>query len=136
MLIYEKENKLNINFDNSTEAEPDVVISKEDGQVNIEAGGEPVGGGSAILHLTFTKDRTTKVISCSKTIAEIKSAYDNNTPVDAIYQGSMYYFGSVPASTSCQFVHISGTGTPGSLTPVIKQLSGSVGETGDIWSES
>lgn len=31
MIIYEKENKLNINFDNSAEAEPDVVISKEDG---------------------------------------------------------------------------------------------------------
>lgn len=47
MIIYEKENKLNINFDNSTEAQPDVEISKEDGQVVIEAGGQPIGGSSS-----------------------------------------------------------------------------------------
>lgn len=51
MIIYEKENKLNINFDNSIEAEPDVVISKEDEQVNIEAGGQPIGGGANVLTL-------------------------------------------------------------------------------------
>lgn len=51
MLIYEKDNKLNINFDNSIEAQPDVQLSKEDGKVNIEAGGEPVGGGNLYLDL-------------------------------------------------------------------------------------
>lgn len=74
MIIYEKENKLNISFDNSTEAEPDVVISKEDGQVNIEAGGQPIGGDGGALVVHFEYDSSTDGYISDKTMKEIDDA--------------------------------------------------------------
>ncbi len=46
MLIYEKENKLNINFDNEVSGQPDLQISKEDGKTSVTIDGQPSGGGS------------------------------------------------------------------------------------------
>lgn len=87
MLIYEKNNKLNINFDNSTEAEPDVVISKEDGQVNIEAGGQPIGGGgSEPLVVTFSGTTDDGNAECDKTRGEIVSAFTSGKIVSVIYE--------------------------------------------------
>lgn len=40
MLIYEKDNKLNINFENSTEQQPDISIGKEDGKTEIMVDGQ------------------------------------------------------------------------------------------------
>lgn len=40
MLIYEKDNKLNINFENSTEEQPDISIGKEDGKTEIMVDGQ------------------------------------------------------------------------------------------------
>ena len=40
MLIYEKDNKLNINFENSTEKQPDISIGKEDGKTEIMVDGQ------------------------------------------------------------------------------------------------
>lgn len=39
MLIYEKDNKLNISFENKTE-NPDVVLGKEDGKTQILVDGQ------------------------------------------------------------------------------------------------
>ena len=90
MIIYEKENKLNINFDNSTEAEPDVVISKEDGQVVIEAGGEPIGGGSEPLVVTFSGTSEGGDAACDKTWAEISQAYNGGRTINAFYYDSQF----------------------------------------------
>lgn len=46
MLIYEKENKLNINFDNEVSEQPDLQISKEDGKTSVKIDGQESGGGS------------------------------------------------------------------------------------------
>ena len=82
MIIYEKENKLNINFDNSTEAEPDVAISKEDGQVNIEAGGQPIGGGgSEQFVVTFSGTTEGGNAECDKTLAEVVDAFASGKQV-------------------------------------------------------
>jgi hypothetical protein len=44
MLIYEKENKLNINFDNEVSEQPDLQISKEDGKTSVTIDGQESGG--------------------------------------------------------------------------------------------
>lgn len=88
MIIYEKENKLNINFDNSTEAQPDVVISKEDGQVNIEAGGQPIGGGSEPFVVTFSGTNDNHDAACDKTWEEISQAYNNGKIINVFYYDS------------------------------------------------
>jgi hypothetical protein len=45
MLIYEKNNKLNISFDNKVSENPDLQISKEDGKTQVLIDGQPGGGG-------------------------------------------------------------------------------------------
>ena len=45
MLIYEKNNKLNINFDNEISENPDLQIGKEDGKTEVLVDGQPSGGG-------------------------------------------------------------------------------------------
>ena len=49
MLIYEKNNKLNINFDNEVSEQPDLQISKEDGKTSVTIDGQS-GGGVAPCH--------------------------------------------------------------------------------------
>ena len=46
MLIYENNNKLNINFDNEVSENPDLEIGKEDGKTEVLIDGQPVSGGS------------------------------------------------------------------------------------------
>lgn len=46
MLIYKKNNKLNINFDNEVSEQPDLQISKEDGKTSVKIDGQESGGGS------------------------------------------------------------------------------------------
>lgn len=45
MLMYEKNNKLNINFDNEVSETPDLQISKEDGKTQVLIDDQSVGGG-------------------------------------------------------------------------------------------
>ena len=54
MLIYEKNNKLNINFDNEISENPDLQIGKEDGKTEVLIDGEPSGGGGGGLIVEFT----------------------------------------------------------------------------------
>lgn len=49
MLIYENNNKLNINFDNEVSENPDLQIGKEDGKTEVLINGQPVGGGSVLV---------------------------------------------------------------------------------------
>lgn len=44
MLIYKKNNKLNINFDNEVSEQPDLQISKEDGKTSVKIDGQESGG--------------------------------------------------------------------------------------------
>ena len=46
MLVYEKNNKLNINFDNEVSEQPDLQINKEDGKTSITVDGKPISSGS------------------------------------------------------------------------------------------
>lgn len=45
MLVYEKNNKLNINFDNEVSENPDLQINKEDGKTQVLIDGQPGGSG-------------------------------------------------------------------------------------------
>lgn len=51
MIIYEKEKKLNINFENSTEKQPDIVLEKKDGKTEII-----VNGNNNTLPKTTSED--------------------------------------------------------------------------------
>lgn len=59
MLIYEKNNKLNINFDNEISENPDLQIGKEDGKTEVLVDGQPSGGGGGSLLVTFENATTT-----------------------------------------------------------------------------
>lgn len=73
MLIYEKENKLNINFDNEVSEQPDLQISKEDGKTSVTIDGQPSGGGGGVFAVEFTSGQQYHLIA-DKTLKEI---YDN-----------------------------------------------------------
>lgn len=102
MLIYEKDNKLNINFENTVDGEPDVQIGKDEvkiGEATIsdsnvlpvpeegDSGKVPIvqsdgsyalgnagGGGSAPLVVTFSGTTTGGDAACDKTWAEVDAA--------------------------------------------------------------
>lgn len=103
MLIYEKNNKLNINFDNEVSEQPDLQISKEDGKTSVTIDGYqnssipvPVlpedvgkaiivnengdytlaeaGGGSGGLFV-ITIDESGETITSDKTAEEIVNAF-------------------------------------------------------------
>lgn len=69
MLVYEKNNKLNINFDNEVSEQPDLQISKEDGKTSVKIDGQESGGGSGGTLVVHNIDGT-----LDKTFAEIKQA--------------------------------------------------------------
>lgn len=48
MLIYEKENKLNINFENSVNETPDLQIGKDGDKTQILVDGQESGGGGGL----------------------------------------------------------------------------------------
>ena len=80
MLIYEKDNKLNINFENSVTENPDLQIGKSGDKTQILVDGQESGGGSEPLVVTFTDANPA---SCDKTWAEIKEAYDSGREIVA-----------------------------------------------------
>ena len=143
MIIYEKENKLNINFDNSIEAQPDVQLSKEDGQVNIEAGGQPVGGGSSggtVVEFEW-------VPASGSADPYFKSKVSASTVADAYKNGQsvVFYFPDDPAGRT----HSYGYGIYGGYTNLMSlyEKAGTTGEgfifeycrTGamnNVWNES
>ena len=74
MLIYEKDNKLNINFDNEVSEQPDLQISKEDGKTEVLIDGQPGSGGGGALVVHFTYNAQTGYIDADKTCKEILDA--------------------------------------------------------------
>ena len=78
MIIYEKDNKLNINFENNVEEQADLQISKSGDKTEVLIDGQPGGsgsGGSAPLVVTFSGTTDEGDASCDKTFEEIKAAY-------------------------------------------------------------
>lgn len=84
MLIYEKENKLNINFDNEVSEQPDLQISKEDGKTSVKIDGQESGGGSGggVMHVNATSGTS------DKTLGELLMAYDAGTTIIVSYVSS------------------------------------------------
>ena len=76
MLIYEKNNKLNINFDNEVSEQPDLQISKEDGKTSVKIDGQESGGGSGGALVIHSINGT-----LDKTFAEIKEAMSTSVIV-------------------------------------------------------
>jgi hypothetical protein len=83
MLIYEKNNKLNINFDNEVSEQPDLQISKEDGKTSVKIDGQESGG---VFMVTMTEVNGTW--TADKTIQEIIDAINNGKQVYAQTDGS------------------------------------------------
>jgi hypothetical protein len=89
MIVYEKNNKLNINFDNEVNENPDLQISKEDGKTQIlvdgqESGGVPVveaGDAGKVLSVSSSgtpvwDDRGPLLVTFSGTTADGNAACD------------------------------------------------------------
>lgn len=84
MLIYEKDNKLNINFENSVDGEPDLQIGKDGDKTKILVDGQESGGGSnAPLICTDTGG------TLDKTMGEIQAAFFSGRLVIR-YEGEGY----------------------------------------------
>ena len=76
MLIYEKDNKLNINFDNEVSEQPDLQIGKSGDKTQISVNGQSSGGGSFVIHVNeITTDNGTKY-ELDKTWQEISDAIE------------------------------------------------------------
>jgi hypothetical protein len=74
MLIYEKNNKLNINFDNEVSEQPDLQISKEDGKTQVLVDGQESGGGSSVELVKFTVLLPGNDVGCDHTPEQIREA--------------------------------------------------------------
>jgi hypothetical protein len=108
MLIYEKNNKLNINFDNEISENPDLQIGKEDGKTSVTIDGQPgeglppatsedVGksvivdenggyalgeaGGQGPLYITVHETGVPSTRACSVTVEDIKAANSAGRPI-------------------------------------------------------
>lgn len=103
MLIYEKDNKLNINFENNVEEQPDLQIGKSGDKTEVLIDGQPGSGGSSGggLKLLLTRVETGvpqavvdaaqayypdaaygyHYFSCNKTASEIQGAFDNGSAI-------------------------------------------------------
>lgn len=78
MLIYEKENKLNINFDNEVSEQPDLQISKEDGKTEVLIDGQPSGGSGGMVEpviVTLTRTSETAGTWSGATWEELTNAF-------------------------------------------------------------
>jgi hypothetical protein len=99
MLIYEKDNKLNINFENSVNESPDLQIGKSGDKTEVLIDGQPgggSGGGTLVCHLngeTGTLD---------KTWAEIKNAALNGLSVIVIADSIL------PGNGAVNYAYLSG----------------------------
>jgi hypothetical protein len=81
MLIYEKDNKLNINFENSVNESPDLQICKSGDKTEVLIDGQSGGGGSGggIMQVIATSGTS------DKTLGELLTAYDAGTTIIVSY---------------------------------------------------
>lgn len=123
MLVYEKDNKLNINFDNKVDNSPDLSIGKSGDKTQILVDGQPSGGGGGadlfIVTITVT-DGKPSTISADCTLAEINAAYDDGKIVvgKIVYGGTVidYVVGGRPFDrTRVNFTKVANINTVASL---------------------
>ncbi len=77
MLIYEKNNKLNINFDNEVSENPDLQIGKSGDKTEVLIDGQPGGSGSGVepVIVTLTQTSETDGTWSGATWEELVNAY-------------------------------------------------------------
>lgn len=77
MLIYEKDNKLNINFENTVDGEPDLQIGKDGDKTEVLIDGQPggSGGGAEPVIVTVTLTSETEGTWSGATWEELVNAY-------------------------------------------------------------
>ena len=103
MIVYEKENKLNINFENSVSETPDLQISKEDGKTSVTIDGQSGGGGvnPVIIEVTPTSD--TQGTWSGATWEELMTAFNKNVAgvkiANTVSCHNSYPFCRIPSST-------------------------------------
>ena len=87
MLIYEKDNKLNINFENNVEETPDLQISKSGDKTEVlidgQQGGGGSGGGTLVVNV-LTLDAETMQCTVDKTVQEVVEASSNHQNIICI----------------------------------------------------
>lgn len=92
MLVYEKDNKLNINFENSVNESPDLSIGKSGDKTQILVDGQESGGGSSVFVVNIAKKSDdSSTIALDKTWKEIHDAIVSGTPV---YMKGTHVWGS------------------------------------------
>ena len=113
MLIYENNNKLNINFDNEVSENPDLQIGKEDGKTEVLINGQPVGGWSVLVipdtnekvDLTFADPSVPGELRNSRGIIVDTEMDIGTLVVEAVhYQDSTVVEYGVPNPWSCALV--------------------------------
>jgi hypothetical protein len=90
MLIYEKNNKLNINFDNEISENPDLQIGKEDGKTQVLVDGQESGGGSELFVVQFITEVGVGFFS-DVTYDNIYEAYQNKKKIIGILDDAISY---------------------------------------------
>jgi hypothetical protein len=84
MLIYEKDNKLNINFENSVNESPDLQIGKSGDKTEVLIDGQPgSGSGGGVYYVTFTIENDIEWIP-DKSIEEMAQAFNDGKYLVAI----------------------------------------------------
>ena len=91
MIIYEKDNKLNINFENSVEETPDLQISKSGDKTEVLIDGQPGSGGSGGGVLICIDTNGT----LDKTMGEIQEAKNSGKIIYISIDDDVYVFQSL-----------------------------------------
>lgn len=93
MLIYEKNNKLNINFDNEVSENPDLQIGKDGDKTEVLIDGQPGGGsgGSSPFIVTFSGNDDENTSACDKTWEQIVEAYTSGKQIITRYTEDGYF---------------------------------------------
>ncbi len=91
MIIYEKDNKLNINFENNVEEQADLQISKSGDKTEVLIDGQPGSGGSGggVLICTDTDG------TLDKTMGEIQEAINSGKIIYISIDNGLYVFQSL-----------------------------------------
>ena len=90
MLIYEKDNKLNINFENSVDGEPDLQIGKDGDKTEVLIDGQPGGGSGGAFIINATRGVFDNPVSYNDIISAISAG--KNVVLRNVKADTAYYF--------------------------------------------